>query len=111
MFTMMIIMAIVTTCMTAPSVHLMYKNRRQELLGDDDVDTLPACQRDVNTSDAAATATAAAAASCSSAVQLHAASKDDVCGAGDKSSAGAAAGDAVGLAKDAAAAGKGAGAV
>jgi putative hemolysin len=46
MFTIMIIMAIVTTCITAPSVHLLYRNRRDELVGDDDA--LPACQQDVN---------------------------------------------------------------
>lgn len=33
MFTMMIVMAVVTTCITAPGVHLLYRGRREELLG------------------------------------------------------------------------------
>jgi hypothetical protein len=66
MFTMMIIMAIATTCITAPSVHLLYRNRRNELTGDEGA--LPGCQQDVNNPncDTINGAAAAAAASCSS---------------------------------------------
>lgn len=88
MFTMMIIMAIATTCITAPAVHLMYRNRRDELLGGEG--TLPACQQDANGSDAAA----AAAGSCSSAVAVGRQGDDDsssdACGAADNSCGGAA---------------------
>ncbi|KAF6250915.1 hypothetical protein COO60DRAFT_709298 [Scenedesmus sp. NREL 46B-D3] len=62
MFTMMIIMAIVTTCATAPSVHLLYRNRRDELLGDQGA--LPACQQDVKGGGAAAAASCGAQAGC-----------------------------------------------
>jgi hypothetical protein len=77
MFTMMIIMAIVTTCITAPSVHLLYRDRRDELVGDDDA--LPAFQQDVNGG-------ADAAADCASAsCGAQAGCVDDVHGAADKS--------------------------
>jgi hypothetical protein len=81
MFTMMIIMAIVTTCITAPSVHLLYRNRRDELVGDDDA--LPACQQDVNGLNADAAADGASA-SCGA----QAGCVDDIHGAADKSGGG-----------------------